>query len=243
MSAPQYQSRRTPPPSYGFDPMAANADPMDEDAAPRELSYEPVTELPPVHNRQPTVPPIGLYVVRLEGIYRETENRYNPEYERMRFDWVLLGIIDSNDGRKAQEFIGQTVHSWCNKTMGPSATLRRWSEALLQRQLEDEEQVPIAELIGKVVKASYVAYEKSNGTPGVKLGALSPYVPDQVPPSRSAPGPAAARPNPQRQAPPPQRRQPAPALTQDEIDARLDEAFDGAPAAESSDQAWDRYQR
>jgi hypothetical protein len=158
------------------DPPDFDPDLMDDDDGPRRpLSYNEDFELPPVHNRQPTVPPVGVYIVQVDNIYMEEENRYNPDMARLRFEWRVLKVIDADDRAKADSFVNQIVHSWCNMTMGPKATLRAWSETLLQRTFEDEEQPDKRDLIGKIARASYVEYTKANQEKGVKLGNLSAY--------------------------------------------------------------------
>jgi hypothetical protein len=207
----------------------------------QELSYDTSFVIPRVHNRTPTVPPVGLYIVRLTGVFKETDNRFNPDVDRLRFDFTMLHVIDSEDPRKAAEFVNSIVHGWCNNTMGPKATLRAWGEAILQRQFEDDEQSDISEWIGKVVKATYVSYMKENGQQGVKLSHLSPYIPDdatrqvarQPAGAAPAPRPAAASPNPaSRQSPVASRqRQQAPRPPQDDGigDDGVSNAFDGDP--------------
>jgi hypothetical protein len=200
-------------PDYDDDPIGG------DDEQPRKpLSYNEDFELPPVHNRQPTVPPVGVYIVQVDNIYMEEENRYNPDMARLRFEWRVLKIIDSVDRAKADGFLNQIVHSWCNMTMGPNSTLRGWSETLLGRVLEDEEKPDKRELIGAMGRASYVEYTKANKEKGVKLGNLSAYKrPEQ--PARPAsaqemsgrPQPSAVRTAPSRQPAPAPRPAPQPA--------------------------------
>lgn len=213
-----------------------------------DLSFDTSFTLSRVHNRTPTVPPPGLYVVTLNGIFKETENRFNPDVDRLRFDFLVNHVIDSSDPRKADEFVDSVIHGWVNNTMGPKATLRAWAEALLQRSFDADDQLQPADLIGKQAKATYTAYVKDNGQPGVKLSNLAPYQPAVAPPSRSQP----ARPQPasrttsstfvpgvERLAPSPAPQRPARPVDDDPaINEAISDAFDG-PAADP----WDRPSR
>jgi hypothetical protein len=174
----------------------------------QELSYDTNFRISKVHNRTATVPPPGLYIIAVNGVYKEAENRFNPDVERLRFDFLVEHVIDSEDPRRSAEFVGQVVHGWANNTMGPKATLRAWAEALLQRLMDDDDELQVADLIGKQAKATYINYTKENGSPGVKLSNLAPYRPEQQAP-RGQPVSPQQRPQqqPQRQAQPPRQDQ------------------------------------
>jgi hypothetical protein len=203
----------------------------------QELSYDTNFRIPRVHNRTATVPPPGLYIVTVNGIFKEAENRFNPDVDRLRFDFLVEHVIDSEDPRRSAEFVGNVVHGWVNSTMGPKATLRAWAEALLQRFMDDDDELEVADLIGKQAKATYINYTKENGSPGVKLSNLAPYRPEpqaqQAPRQQVAPQQRQqpqSQPNPQRQVPPPRQDQRT-------VDAEIGAAFDG-PTDDDYDDPW-----
>jgi hypothetical protein len=205
-----------------------------------ELSYDTNFKIPKVHNRTATVPPPGLYVVAVNGIFKEAENRFNPDVDRLRFDFLVQHVIDSEDPRRSAEFVGQVVHGWANSTMGPKATLRAWAEALLQRFMDDDDELQVADLIGKQAKATYINYTKENGSPGVKLSNLAPYRPEpqaprEAPPRGQSVSPQQARPQQQQ----PQRQASRPQAPRDEVEleAAISDAFDGT-ADDDYDDPW-----
>ena len=158
----------------------------DEDTAVEDDTWE----IPPVHNRQGVAAPVGFYVGQLESMKRETKTRFT-DYLRIRFDFRVLAVISARDRVKAKEVEGQIISGWANLTMGPRSTMRAWSEALLDKQLDEDEQPGKADLLGRMCEISIVPHETEQGEATTKIGALTPYRPaeldqDQKPAARPA---------------------------------------------------------
>jgi hypothetical protein len=201
----RHPARNVPRPLDDFD-----SDQYDEESP----AFDPDDwELPRVHNRRAVEAPVGLYVLELVAMVREKESRYD-EYIRIRFEFRVVSVIDAQDRAAATALIGEIIQGWANLTMGPKSTMRAWSEALLDRALDEDEQPRKTDLIGRLCKGTVVPHQREDGNKTTKLKTLLPYVGDETPigaPEPRRPPQAQAAP-PRRPAPPlpPQRPTPAP---------------------------------
>jgi hypothetical protein len=153
--------------------------------------------IPEVNNKVAGAPE-GLYVMELKDLVQEdAASMPNPKYKnsgpRIRWIFTIKRVIDSNDP-EAHDQVGEEFWAWSSLAMGRKATMRKWSEALLNRQLSEGEQITPTHLLGKRCKATVSLYMKETGEQGTKITSMLPFVPQarataQPPP---APTPAAA---------------------------------------------------
>lgn len=151
--------------------------------------------IPAASNASGSIYPVGLYVFELRTIGLDDKPSQFGDGPRVALEFDVLSIIDSQDRKAAKAAMqrGDSYRAWCNLTMGRKATFRAWAEALLNRTLADGEKIDPSDLIGKRAKASVIAYTKQDGTEGVKIGALQPFVADDDEDDEPPPRPAGSK--------------------------------------------------
>jgi hypothetical protein len=118
-------------------------------------------------------PPAGQYVVSLKEI-EAIESDFGPQW---RWIFQIKSVVYSSDD-EAEEFIGEDLWGFSSQGLGPSHKARKWIEALMQRKLEEGEEVEESDIIGQLAVANVVDHERKDGTQSTKIaqdGGLSPY--------------------------------------------------------------------
>lgn len=151
------------------------------------MSLEADFQIPPASNSKEFPWPIGRYICRLDVLAKEKPTQFTKEDDppRIRFEMTVVGVIDSDDRRKARDLMraGEKMLAWTPLNMGPRAWFRLWAEALLGRELAEKEQIQINDLVQRQVKVDVSAYKVRNGPragqTAVGVQSMAKYVMDE----------------------------------------------------------------
>lgn len=133
--------------------------------------------LPKANNVEFTLVPPGLYVMRLKEMQGGIPG--NPDFadkdgnvkNRVRWVFTIEDVIDAVD-EDADEFIGEEFWAFTSETMGRKATMRAWVEALLGREVEEDDDLTNDDLVGKTARCTVIHYQKMNGDTGHKISSM-----------------------------------------------------------------------
>lgn len=122
--------------------------------------------------------PAGLYRVRLKAVESEMRPRFDdPSQEEQRIKWVLEieDVVNGDDD--ADTVIGSEHWHWTSATMGAKASMRNHLEAFLGRQIDWDEEIQVAEVIGKRALATVDYPVRPNGQKSErrKIVSMTPY--------------------------------------------------------------------
>lgn len=122
--------------------------------------------------------PAGLYRIRLKDVVSETRPKYDkPDEEEQRCKWILEieDVVSGEDD--AYEHVGQEHWHWTSVSMGAKAAMRNHIEAFLGRQVDWDEDVAVADVIGRRAIATVDYPVKPNGDKSDrrKIVSMAPY--------------------------------------------------------------------
>lgn len=133
--------------------------------------------LPKVNNAEFTGIPVGFYVARLKAMEKQEArpSQFHDEpQETVKWVFTIEQVIDSNDD-DAENKVGEELWGFTSISMGRKAKMRHWAEALLGRELEEDDALAADDLIGKRAKVMVEPHTKQDGTKTTKIGSLQPY--------------------------------------------------------------------
>jgi hypothetical protein len=110
--------------------------------------------------------PIGSYRVRLINLAPEDENKFKPEQLRIRWEFEVVAILSSLKLGEARRMMAdeEIMMAWANLTMGRKAKMRQYAEALLDRELDEGEEIgDPGVLLGRECVAHVVETDKEGG--------------------------------------------------------------------------------
>lgn len=142
--------------------------------------------LPAATNASGNPWPAGIYVVTLLNMEDDDRPSRFGDTPRVKVTFSVDKVVrltpakspDENTKarQQAKEALAnaETLVAWCNKTMAKRATLRGWIEALLGREIGNNEVVNPLEAVGKQAEALLETYTGEDGADKVKLATLTP---------------------------------------------------------------------
>ncbi len=113
--------------------------------------------------------PMGLYVMQLTDIFDAGQSQFadNNGVFNQQAKWVctIVEVIDT-EADDPDELIGTTYTKYTNQNMAKKANMRKFTEAFLGRDLDENEQADIDEIIGSYAK---VHLAEKQGDKGIEV--------------------------------------------------------------------------
>lgn len=129
--------------------------------------------LPKVSNKAGASIPEGTYIVTLKAMEKEfqQDGPYGPQ-DRVKWIFTINEVVDADD-EESEGKVGEELWAFTSLKMGPKATMRKFTEALLGRTLDEDEEIGVDDLLGRRARAFVIPHTKQDNTKTTKLDRLS----------------------------------------------------------------------
>lgn len=111
--------------------------------------------------------PMGLYIMQLDDLldagtsqFADNNGVYN---EQAKWVCTIVEVIDS-EADDEDALIGTKWIKYTNQNMGKKANMRKFTEAFLGRELDENEEADVDELVGSYAKVHLAEKQGDKGT-------------------------------------------------------------------------------
>lgn len=149
---------------------------------------ETMTTLPPAKNASKAIP--GLYIGELLNIRNAGASQFPDEKtgeyrDQVSYSWKIVKVIDS-EADDPQSMVGETLTRYATLSMGTRSNMRLWAEAHLGRQLNEDEVLDIATIVGTFAK---IHVAQKQGQRGLETHVTLTHVEPPKGKAKAAPAP------------------------------------------------------